>query len=314
MALILVSMPVREAHRRSLTEAAGDNEIVFERHPTDEQVLEASAVVGNLALDRLKGAEKLELLQLNSAGVGGYASLLKPEGTLKLCTASGAYGVAIAEHMFGVMLSIMKHLDGYHDQQLQGEWKDLGGVNGVYQARVLVIGLGNIGCEFAKRCNAFGAHVVGVTRSKHACPSYCEQVFTMEDLDAKLPEADIVFMSVPETKDTIGLMGHERLSLMKQDAILLNCGRGTAVDTGALIDALQSGRLFGAGLDVTDPEPLPADHPLWHTRGAFITPHISGGFHMSVTHDRIVEIACQNLRAWREGKGLKNLVDPERGY
>ncbi|MBE5808397.1 MAG: D-2-hydroxyacid dehydrogenase [Clostridiales bacterium] len=314
MPTVLVSMPVRDAHRRQITEAVPDCDVVFELHPTDEQIFSANAVVGNVALDRLERADALELVQLNSAGVGSYVDLLKGESNVRVCSATGAYGLAIAEHMFGVLLAIMKRLNGYRDQQRSGEWKDLGGVTSVYGARVLVIGLGNIGCEFAKRCNAFGAQVIGITRSRRKTPSFCEQTYTMEEIDAQIPEADVVFLSVPETKETIRLMSHERISRMKQGSILLNCGRGSAVDTDALVDALNCGCLFGAGLDVTDPEPLPPEHPLWQCENALITPHVSGGYHLPVTHDRIVEIACQNLRAWREGKTLRNLVDAERGY
>ena len=101
---------------------------------------------------------------------------------------------------------------------------------------------------------------------------------------------------------------------MKHGAILLNAGRGTAIDTMALVEVIENGHLAGVGLDVTDPEPLPADHPLWACPNAMITPHVSGGMHLRQTHDNIVNLACRNLRAWMEGKALKNEVDYERGY
>ena len=110
------------------------------------------------------------------------------------------------------------------------------------------------------------------------------------------------------------MFGAERLAKMKDGAILLNVGRGMIVDSDALVDALESGKLSGAGLDVTDPEPLPADHLLWKQENAVITPHVSGGFHLEETHNRIIRIMAENLRAFCAGKPLKNVVDFETGY
>ena len=134
------------------------------------------------------------------------------------------------------------------------------------------------------------------------------------DADRYLPEADIVFLCMPETPETVGFMSRERIFSMKEGAILLNAGRGTAVDTDALTDALRANHLFGAGLDVTCPEPLPAEHPLWQCENALITPHVSGYYHLQQTHDNIVRLACDNIRAYLDGCPLRSEVDYERGY
>ena len=309
---LLVAMEVEPEHAARLREAALGWTVDFATAPTDEMLARAEVVVGNLPVRRLTELAALRLIQLQSAGVGDYRALCAPGRGVRVCTASGAYGLAISEHMFGLLLGLQKRLFAYRDRA--GQWRDLGAVRSVSGANVLIIGLGNIGGAFARRCKAFGARVVGIRRSAGPCPEECDAVGMQADIDRWLPEADVVFLCVPETRDTVRLFDRRRIFSMKPGAILLNAGRGTAVETDALVDALNAGRLFGAGLDVTDPEPLPADHPLWACPNACITPHVSGGLHLRQTHDAIVRIACANIRAYAAGKPLTNEVDYERGY
>lgn len=309
---ILIAMQAEPRHISQIREAAAACEVVFADAPSDAELARARVIVGNVPVDRLAAARQLELVQLQSAGVGAYSTLCAPGRGVRVCTASGAYGLAISEHMFGLLLGLQKRLFSYRDRA--GEWCDLGPVRSVSGSNVLVVGLGDIGGAFARRCKAFGAHVVGIRRSPGPCPEACDAVGVTADIDRWLPEADIVFLCVPETGATRHLFDRERIFSMKPGAILLNAGRGTAVDTDALVDALNAGHLFGAGLDVTDPEPLPADHPLWACPNACITPHVSGGLHLAQTHDAIVRIACANIRAYLAGAPLTNEVNYERGY
>lgn len=311
---ILIAMKVDECHKEQFIAAAPNCKLVFETHPDDAQIDAAEIIVGNIELSRLKDARNLKLVQLQSAGVGGYVALCAPGSGVRVCTATGSYGLAIAEHMFGMLLGLQKRLFCYRDQQYSGRWMDLGVVRSVSGSNVLVVGMGNIGGAFAQRCKAFGAHVSGIRRSSGVCPDYCDRVGTHAELDVWLPNADIVFLCMPETSETIGMFNRERIGRMKRGAILLNAGRGSAVDTMALVDALNEERLAGVGLDVTQPEPLPADHPLWACPNACITPHVSGGMHLQQTHDNIVKIACRNISAWLEDGRLTNEVDYERGY
>jgi phosphoglycerate dehydrogenase-like enzyme len=136
----------------------------------------------------------------------------------------------------------------------------------------------------------------------------------MDQLEMLLPRADIVALSLPGTSLTDNIINRNTLQLMKPNAVLINVGRGNAVDTDALCDALESGMISGAALDVTDPEPLPKEHPLWNVKNAIITPHISGGFSLPETFNRIVGISADNLEAYMSGKKLKNIVDTTAGY
>ena len=179
---------------------------------------------------------------------------------------------------------------------------------------MLVLGMGDIGGEFGRRVKALGAHVIGVRRTDTRCPDYADEVHLTADLDRLLPLADVVAVTLPGTKETAGLLDRRRIGLMKPGAVVLNVGRGIVIDTEALCDALESGHLGGAGLDVTDPEPLPPDHRLWDIPNAVITPHISGFYHLPETLERIIQISASNLKAFAEGKPLRNIIDFSTGY
>ena len=311
---ILVVMPAADSHRRQLEAAAPGAVFTYASSPAEEDVARADAIVGNIRPELLAHAKNLKLLQLNSAGSNPYLSLPAVCPGARLCCATGAYGLAISEHMMGVLLELMKKLALYRDNQFEGRWQDLGPVTSVYGANVLVVGMGDIGTSFARLCAAFGARVTGVRRRAGEKPDFVEFIRTPADLDALLPEADVVFLSLPETPETIGLMSDQRIALMKETAYLLNCGRGSAVDQAALLRAVRAGKLAGAGLDVTTPEPLSQDHPLWREPRIVITPHVSGQYHLAETHNRIVALACRNLRALQSGGPLESEVSFSAGY
>lgn len=319
----LVTIPTGERHRNLLQQAAPGWEFRFrgtdtlvcapqEALPgqpvTQEDVDWAQVILGNVPAAMLHGSPALEWLQTNSAGVEPYIQPGVLAGDTLLTNATGAYGLAIAEHMLGMLLEL------YRDAQKSGAWQSQGAVKAVYGSTVLVLGMGDIGGEFAARCKALGAKVIGVRRSPRPCPEYADEVHLLEDLDSLLPHADVVAITLPGTDATRGLMSRERLAKMKEGAVLLNVGRGFIVDTEALCDALERGHLSGAGVDVTDPEPLPPTHRLWNIPTAVVTPHISGFYHLRETHERIVGIFLENLRHFQAGEPLRNLVDFATGY
>ena len=327
---VLVAIPVKKDQAKRLEQAApgwefryrGGTNLIYtnpeEAVPgpdlTKEDVAWADVILGNVPDFFLTGSPKLFWMQTGSAGVESYVRPgVLAENTL-LTNATGAYGLAISEHMLGMLLELFKKLELYRDAQKDGQWKSLGAVKAVYGSTVLVLGMGDIGGEFGKRCKALGAKVIGVRRSNRQKPDYADEVHLLEDLDQLLPQADVVAVTLPGTEATRGLMNRERLAKMKEGAVLLNVGRGYIVDTEALCDALESGHLSGAGVDVTEPEPLPADHRLWRIPTALVTPHVSGFYHLEETHQRIVNIFVENLEHFRKGEPLRNQVDFSTGY
>lgn len=314
---ILVTLPADEAHRRMIEEAAPSAHFTYveERNCTDSQVIRgADIILGNVPPKLIGGSPRLRWIQLGSAGTNGYTdSGVLPEGAL-LTNATGAYGLAIAEHMLGMLLMLFKKLDIYHANQEKQLWHMEGKVRSLAGAKVVVVGLGDIGGEFAKRVKALGGYVIGVRRADARKPEYADELVLAERLDEVLPVADVVAVCLPGTEHTRNLINRKRISLMKKDAVLMNVGRGFVVDTEALCDALESGSLGGACLDVTEPEPLPAGHRLWTAPHTLITPHAAGHFHLQETYERVIRIAVDNLGRYLRGEKLKNLVDFQTGY
>ena len=313
---ILVLMSVEERHKRILEGKAPSCHFVYadRKHLTAEMVRSAHIIIGNPPIPMVKGSENLEWLQLNSAGVGEYTGKGVLRDGVVLTNASGAYGLAISEYMLGVLLELYKKLYVYRDNQMISKWQYEGQVKAIYNSIALIVGLGDIGGEFTKRLKALGAYTIGIRRTNTDKPDYLDELHFTEDLEGLLPRADIVALSLPETKLTNKVINKETLAMMKQDAVLINVGRGSAIDTDDLCDALESGRLLGVAMDVTDPEPLPPEHRLWKIKNAVITPHVSGGYSLEETRSRIIRICADNLEAFLSGKRVKNVVDFAAGY
>ena len=236
-----------------------------------------------------------------------------PEGVI-LTNVTGAFGLAISEHMVANVFTLYKKLHLYRDNQNKSLWLDRGQVKQIEGAVVLTVGLGDIGGNFAKKMKALGAYTIGVRRKDTSKPEYIDELILQEDLDNVLPKADIVALALPNTSETKGLFNRERIYSMKDGATLINVGRGNAVDTEALCDALEDGKLYAAALDVTDPEPLPAEHRMWKIENALITPHISGFFHLRKTYENIVSIFIENFNRFLNNEPLENIIDMTTGY
>ena len=281
---------------------------------TEEDMEWADILFGNVPPAMLEKFPRLQWMQTGSAGVEGYLKCGIWNRGAVLTNSTGAYGLAISEYMLGVLLEIMKKLELYRDAQREGSWQSQGAVKSIWNSTVLVLGMGDIGSEFGKRCKALGAKVIGIRRTSRPKPDFADEVAALEQLDDLLPQADVVAITLPGTEATKNLFSRERIGRMKDGAVLLNVGRGSIVDTEALCDALESGKLFGAGLDVTDPEPLPPEHRLWKLPTAVITPHVSGYYHLKETHERIFKLFAENLKRFLAGEPLRNQIDLSAGY
>ena len=295
----------------------GYNIIFNESEKTDSidaQAAEnATVIFGNPSADFLKLCPRLKWLQLQSSGTNGFVTGEVNE-TVQLTSATGCYGHAVSEHMAAHTLALIKKLHLYRDEQSAGRWQGRGMVKSIQGAVVLVIGLGDIGARYARIMKALGSYVIGVRRTAQAKPDYVDELLLSGQMEAALPRADVVALIVPGIKENAGLIGRPQLAKMKKDAILINAGRGSAVDTEALCDALEAGTLGGAGLDVTDPEPLPPGHRLWKMENAVITPHVAGGRFMAQTYQYIMKLNLENARRFVRGEALESLVDFKTGF
>lgn len=307
---ILNLLPVTPEERAQFEQLAPDAVHVYagRRTITPEQLHQATVIFGWPRPRDLAQCGQLKWFQTMWAGTEEYtAPGILPPGAA-LTSSAGSNSQSVAEHMLACLLALCRKLPQCRDNQLKGQWVDVGNMKTISGAEVLVVGAGHIGSAFASRCRALGAHTTGLKRDVSRPVEGFDRLYTMDRLDQLLPQADVVALSLPHSAATAGLMDARRLSLMKEDAILLNAGRGSVLDQEALLALLRSGRLWGAALDVTQPEPLPEDHPLWSVPNLLLTPHTAGGMRLEITRKNCVQMALDNLQRYLEGQPLHNRI------
>lgn len=290
----------------------------------------ADALIGGGALDAalLDAAPRLRWVQLPVAGVDGMDTAPLVARKIMVTTFSGVTAPNIAEHIMMLMFAFARNLRLLLRQQERHIWRDGAGPGDPRQraaSRTLfppvfdlegqtlgVVGLGAIGDALARKAHGVGMRVVATRRRGGETPAHLDRLYAPAELDALLAEADHVALCLPLTAASRGLIGARELGLMRQGAYLYNTGRGALVDQDALIAALRSGTIAGAGLDVTTPEPLPADSPLWDLPNVLLTAHTSGA---TPRHwERGVALLAENVRRFLADEPLRNRYDPATGY
>jgi phosphoglycerate dehydrogenase-like enzyme len=265
----------------------------------------------------IEGAPRLRWLQTAGAGVEGVVGLGLAERGILLTNGSGIMAPNMAEHAIGLMLAFARNLPHLLRAQQDHAWRRGTSMDSVFDIAgqtVVLVGLGDIGLEIARRLKAFDTTVIGVRRSvpDGPLPPNVDRVVSIEQLHEVVGNADHVISSMPHTQDTIGIFDRETFAVFKRGSRFYNLGRGSCVVQTDLIAALESGHLAGAGLDVTTPEPLPADDPLWTAPNVIITAHTSG--HTPQFRQRALELFADNLERFQRGDELRNVVDLARGY
>lgn len=305
---ILNLLPLKEGEREEFETVAPEAKHVYARSSTvtPEQIAAATVMFGWPRPEMMKGAASLKWFQTMWAGTEEYEGMLPPG--VRFTSSSGSNSRSVAEHMLTCLLALCRRLPTYVDSQRAHLWKDEGPMKTILGGTVLVAGAGHVGSGFARLCQGLGARTIGLKRTVNGPVEGFDEVYPMEKLDDLLPQADVAALVLPHSPQTAGLMDERRLSLMKDDAILLSAGRGTVLDQEALARVMRAGKLWGAALDVTDPEPLPKDSPLWDVPRLLLTPHVAGGMRLEITRRRCVEMALENLRRYVAGEPLRNVV------
>lgn len=305
--------------REFLAPAAAGAEIVVTATP--QAALAAApgtdAFLGYCEADLLAAAAQARWVQAFSAGVEKCVALpAVRERGIVVTNMQRALGPPMAEHAIALLLALSRHLDTYIAREATGTWEPATGnavpVQVLNGKTLLVVGLGGIGTEVASRAHALGMHVIATRASDRPGPSWVEYVGKPAELHTLAARADAVVAALPLTAETRGVFNAQFFAALKKGAYFVNLGRGQSVVTADLLAALNSGRLGGAGLDVTDPEPLPPDHPLWRAPRTIITPHMSATTDADQGSRRL--IVRENLRRWQAGEALLSVVDLERGY
>ena len=231
-----------------------------------------------------------------------------------LFTNTNVYGVTIAEHVVMVTLMLLRRMPEYTEVIRRKGWRSGLAIRSIRGSSFTILGTGDIGRHVAERLRGMGAaRIVGLSRSGTPHPAF-DQVRPISDLDAVLPETQILVMALPSTPETLHILNRNRIALLPEGAYVINVGRGSALDQQALVEALNCGRLSGAALDVAASEPPQQEDPLWDARNLILTPHVAGNLTLGYTCDQAVELFCRNLRNYAAGRPLEGLVDRKRGY
>ncbi len=280
----------------------------------ETEIVDADALIGiPLTPSLFKRATKLKWLHISSAGVehGLFPELTN--SNVVVTNAKNMYGPQIADHAFAFLLALTRRLNVTIPRQQLEEWpRGREGMIELNGKTAVIIGVGGIGSQIAQRANGFGMKVIGVDIRDIPPSTNVQRVVPPDMLDEVLPEADVVFISVPHTPKSEGMMGAHQFELMKRGSYFIAMSRGKIYSHGGLVKALDSGRLAGAGLDVTDPEPLPKGDPLWKFPNVVITPHTSGG--SDNLDARLTHLVTENIRRFGAGLPLLNVVDKKAGF
>ena len=283
----------------------------------DAMLSETEAILSNPMVpgDILKRAPKLRWLQLTSAGVDRLLdSAIVRSPKVEVTTASGIHAVPISEFVLGSMLAFAKGFPGALRAQAEGRWspylpEELEGKT------VGVLGFGAIGSRVAALAHALGMDVLAIRRatgSRHKGEGHVSEFLPPAELPLLLADSDYIVVAVPLTAESRHMIAEAELRSMNPTAVIVNVARGPVIDESALIRALKEGWIAGAALDVFEQEPLPADSELWTLPNVLLTPNVSGGTPRNMERD--VDLFCDNLHRYLEGRPLRNAVDPERGY
>ena len=282
------------------------------------EITDADAFLGEITSAQVRAGKNLKWVGVMSAGVERV--LFPSDGTsdlrqsgIVLTNNKIVQGPEIADHALAMLLMLSRNLYALYRNDQQQTWKPgaYGGIE-LNGKTAVVVGVGGIGSQIAVRAHAFGMTVIGVDPEDKPFLPFLQRVVKPDEFDAVIPQADVVFLSVPDTPQSHKMMGAHEFERMKKNSYFIAVSRGGIYDMNGLVKALDEKRLAGAGVDVTDPEPLPKEHPLWKFENAIITPHIAGRSDQDA--GRMVTTLKENTRRFVEGKPLLNVVDKQKGY
>jgi D-2-hydroxyacid dehydrogenase (NADP+) len=283
-----------------------------------KEIVDADAYIGDIRSPEVRAGKDLKWVGVMSAGVEGVlfprdgSSALR-DSNITLTNNKIVQGPEIADHALAMLLMLSRNLNILYKNDQQQLWnpRSFHGIE-LNGKTAVVVGVGGIGTQIAVRANAFGMSVIGVDTEDKPFMPFLTRVVKPDQFDDVLPQADVVFISVPDTPKSHKMMGSHEFELMKKDSYFVAVSRGGIYDMNGLVKALDEKRLAGAGVDVTDPEPLPKGHALWKFNNVIITPHIAGRSDQDSV--RMIGTIKENIRRFVEGKPLINVVDKQKGY
>lgn len=281
------------------------------------EIADADAFIGEIKPEQVQAGKNLKWVAVMSAGVERVLHLSGSnalrDSDIVLTNNKVVQGPEIADHALAMLLTLTRGINTFiqHDREEKWQPRPYNGIELMGRTAV-VIGVGGIGTQIAIRANAFGMDVIGVDPEPKPFLPFIKKIVPPDQLDEVLPSADVVFISTPHTPQSHKMMGPKQFELMKKDSYFIAVSRGGIYDMPGLVKALDSRKLAGAGVDVTDPEPLPAGHALWKFQNAIVTPHIAG--RSDKDRGRMVGTIVENIKRFADGRPLINVVDKKKGY
>ncbi len=281
------------------------------------EIADADGFIGVITPQMYAASKRLKWVGVMSAGVENILQVPGAEpfknSDVVMTNNKVVQGIEIADHALALLLYTTRRLNEYSVSTAAGEWPrtPFKGIE-LRGKTAVIIGMGGIGTNIALRCWAFGMHVIGVDPEDKPIVSYIDRVVRPDQLDEVVPMADVVFISAPDTDKSHKMFGAKEFELMKQHSYFVAVSRGGVYDMNGLVKALDSQKLDGAGVDVTDPEPLPRGHPLWSFKNVVVTPHIAGRSDQDA--GRMIGTIKENIRRFADDMPLINVVDKKKGY
>lgn len=312
---VLINDRLDDHHLRQIQSSVEDIDLIIPDSSDDtlDVMPEIDIIFGGMSRDMFKRAERLKWVQTWGAGVDGmmYAEFAHSE--VILTSAKGTVGVHLSEHAMALLLGLTR---GIARAIRTTDWNERMPIRHasweLIDKTMGIVGLGGTGCDVAIRAHAFGMKVIAVDPEDVDVPDCVETCWKMDRFYDLLSASDIVVVCCPLTEETRGIFDRMAFEKMQNHALLINVTRGKIMDEASLVEALETGQIAGAGLDVTPQEPLPSDHPLWNMPNVIITPHTAGG--SPNRQDRIVNLFCENLRRFLNGEDMLSVIDKKKGY
>ena len=312
---LLTDLELPGAYQEKLRAYAPNLEIqrCENRNEFREHLDGAHIIFGGIGRQEFASATQLRWIQYSAAGVEGIIFPELVESPVVLTNMQRIFSPTISETAIGLMVALMRRLNDYSVQTQEHRWKALDGLTEMSGRTLGIVGMGGIGTDTAYRAHyGFHMRVLGTDPKPLPKPAFVEELHSPEWLPKMAAQVDVLMSAAPHTPETHHLFNDEIFSLMKSSAYFINVSRGWLVDSTALVKALKERRIAGAGLDATEPEPLPPDHPLWTAGNIIITSHSSGQSEGST--QRSLDLLCENVRRYVNGLPLLNVVDKKRGY
>lgn len=305
MKKIFVNVDFSKDQIKKLESISKDFHFVYDK---DNSIYDSDVIVGNYPASELRNFKNLDLILLTAVGYDAYIKKGVLNDNTTLCNAVDVHSKEVAEHSLALILQLVKNLHLYKNNQAKHSWHDEGQVKSIDGLRVCIVGLGDIGNYLAKLCKSLGMYVIGVKRTMIEKPNYIDELYTSNNLKEAIGDVDVVVSLLPGTKENVHLFDFDVFKSMKQDTVLINCGRGNLYDNDLLCEVLEKKMIKACASDVFEIEPLPSNHKLYELDNFVLTPHVAGYFHLQDCKDKYFDLVYENLTRYAKNEDLLYVV------